>query len=63
MSAGNHGSHDTPGLAALKTVDYANAKDMGLSTGDRVTKGAVNLPNGAIYEGNWLGEMRDGYGV
>jgi hypothetical protein len=47
----------------LKTVDYANAKDMGLSTGDRVTKGAVNLPNGAIYEGNWLGEMRDGYGV
>lgn len=47
----------------MKTVDYSKGQTLDGAIGDRVAKGAVNLPNGAVYEGNWLGEMRDGYGV
>lgn len=30
--------------------------------GGRLYKGQVNLESGAIYEGEWLNEMRDGHG-
>jgi hypothetical protein len=33
------------------------------NTADRVTKAEIPLPNGALYQGEWLGEMRDGWGV
>ena len=28
----------------------------------RVTRGPINLKNGAIYTGQWLNNLRDGYG-
>ena len=31
--------------------------------GVRENRGQVALDNGAIYEGEWLNEQRDGYGV
>ena len=30
--------------------------------GGRVLRGPVNLESGAVYEGEWLNNMRDGHG-
>lgn len=38
--------------------------NMGEASQDgHVNKGPTNLPNGAIYEGSWLGDQRDGFGI
>lgn len=32
------------------------------NTDERVKKAPITLPTGAVYEGEWKNEMRDGYG-
>lgn len=32
------------------------------NNGQRIRKPPVTLPTGAIYEGEWKNDMRDGYG-
>ena len=44
-------------------MDLGKGQALDGNIGNRIKKAAVNLPNGAIYEGEWLGEMRDGWGV
>ena len=44
-------------------MDLGKGQALDGNINNRIKKAAVNLPNGAIYEGEWLGEMRDGWGV
>lgn len=47
----------------MKLNDFSKtAGEVDGPIGDRIDKPAVNLPNGAVYQGQWLGEMRDGVG-
>ena len=42
---------------------YSNKKDNTPIPVIQTKKGPVKLENGAIYEGEWLGEHRNGFGV
>ena len=49
------------------SISYNQIKDdqayIPNETGIRVKKDAVKLTNGDLYEGDWLGDKRDGYGI
>jgi len=65
VNKGNVGTHTDagPGMAGMKLNDFSKtAGEVDGPIGDRIDKPAVNLPNGAVYQGQWLGEMRDGVG-
>lgn len=42
--------------------DRNNASSILIQGGERIPKGPATLPSGAVYEGEWRIEMRDGYG-
>jgi len=61
---GQRGNHFDYELSAKNHYmgDQHNGSSNAAFTGAKIQQGPITLPSGAVYEGEWRNELREGYG-
>lgn len=58
MKTGDKSKHRVLGQNDMRPSEHEEVDEYG-----RVTRGPYTMKNGATYTGQWLNNMRDGYGT